>query len=302
MDKSVSSINPALAYVNQLDNPKTKKAMQDGLLACIRCMNPAYNVGDELEANWWEITQDDINNIRENLSDRYAPATVNLRMASLRGAWEWCWRLGYIDKDRYEKLVISDIKNGDEPPGRCLSSDEIQLLFEACGTTTEEGFRNRAMLALCLNCGFRRSEITSLKITDWHSNESRINFTGKGTKNSNVYISGVTKSFLEEYLSKRGDNGIWLFQSCSPSGKLQSDSGLGAQGFYDMLRKIQRIAGVQSLTPHDLRRTFITMLLDAGVDIVMVSKMARHSSIEQTKRYDRRPESARKEVFQTITF
>lgn len=301
MDKSVLTANPALAYINNLDNPRTKKAMQDGLLACLRTYGE-YQHGDELLVHWWELIQDDIDNIRSNLCDSYSPATVNLRMAALRGVWEWCWRLGYIDKDRYEKLVITDIKNGDEPPGRCLSLDEIQLLFDACDLETDEGLRNRAMLALCLNCGFRRSEITSLKITDYHSNESRINFTGKGTKNANVYISGRVKQFLEEYLAKRGYDGIWLFQSCSPSGKLQKDTGLGAQGFYDMLRKMQRIASVQSLTPHDLRRTFITMLLDAGVDIVMVSKMARHATVEQTKRYDRRPESARKEVFQNITF
>jgi site-specific recombinase XerD len=302
MATSVNNINPALAYINSLSNNKTIKAMKDGLLACIRCFDATYLPGDEMESNWWAIRQDEVNTIRDTLSDRYAPATVNLRMAALRGVWEWCWRLGYVDKDTYEKLVISDIKNGDEPPGRCLSIDEIHLIFNACDLNTGEGIRNRAMLALAIQCGFRRGEITNLKLSDYHPDENRFNFTGKGSKNANVYISGIALDFLNEYLSKRGYDGIWLFQSCSPSGKLQKDSGLGSQGFYDMLRKVQTEAGINHLSPHDLRRTFITMLLDAGIDIVTVSKMARHSSVEQTKRYDRRPESYRKEMFKTITF
>jgi integrase/recombinase XerD len=72
------------------------------------------------------------------------------------------------------------------------------------------------------------------------------------------------------------------------------DKPLTTQGIYYLLKSRAKRAGVKSFTPHDFRRTFVVDLLDAGVDIAIVAKMAEHASVNTIARYDRRPKRAKR--------
>lgn len=96
---------------------------------------------------------------------------------------------------------------------------------------------------------------------------------------------------LSDWLSARGMEPGPLFLPVNKAGKIGTKR-LTNQAIYNMLRKRALEAGLTRFSPHDLRRTFVSDLLDAGADIATVAKMAGHASMQTTARYDRRPEEA----------
>ena len=91
----------------------------------------------------------------------------------------------------------------------------------------------------------------------------------------------------------RGKDAGPLFFPAKRGGTLRHGRRLSPQSIYYLLKARAKKAGVRPFTPHDLRRTFVSRLLGAGVDIAIVAKMAGHSNIQTTARYDRRPEETK---------
>ena len=98
---------------------------------------------------------------------------------------------------------------------------------------------------------------------------------------------------MTDWIKIRGNTPGPLFLSVNKGGKLVYSRRLTPQAIYHLLAVRGKRARVKFFTPHDLRRTFVSNLLDAGVDIATVAKMAGHSNIQTTARYDRRPEEAK---------
>jgi len=102
---------------------------------------------------------------------------------------------------------------------------------------------------------------------------------------------------LEDWLKKRGSGPGPLFYVINKGGHIVFNlKGKSSQAVYKFLRKRNIESGVTSFSPHDLRRTFVSDMLDAGVDIVTVSKLAGHSSVTTTGRYDRRGEETKRKA------
>jgi integrase len=110
--------------------------------------------------------------------------------------------------------------------------------------------------------------------------------------------AGATK-FIKDWLTVRGDNPGALFVPVRRHGE-RAGMQLSTQAIYNILRKRAEQAGVQAVSPHDLRRTLITHLLARGVDLVTVSRIAGHASVTTTAHYDRRGEEAKHEAIQLI--
>ena len=116
---------------------------------------------------------------------------------------------------------------------------------------------------------------------------------GKRSKQRMAYLGDGAIAALTGWLEIRGKDTGPLFVSVKRGGHLRHGRRLSPQSIYYLLKVRAKRAGVKSFTPHDLRRTFVSRLLDAGVDIAIVAKMAGHSNIQATARYDRRPEEAK---------
>jgi integrase len=161
--------------------------------------------------------------------------------------------------------------------------------------------RDGALIAILRGTGLRRSELVKLELRDWNSNnESLVVRRGKRGKGRTVYLSGEAIIYLEKWLKVRGAEPEPLLCRIWKSGKLQLDRPMNSDAVWRILKKRASGAGVESFSPHDFRRTFCSDLLDAGVDIVTVQKLAGHASPVTTAKYDRRGEETKRKAVQKL--
>jgi integrase/recombinase XerD len=221
--------------------------------------------------------------------------TVNKMLAALRGVLRETWRLGQMSAEDFQRA--SDLRNvrGEVlPRGRALSSGEVRALFKSCaGDRTAGGARDAAMLALLYGSGLRRSELVALDREDYDAENSALAVRGgKGRKQRLVYVVNGGADAMAAWLRIRGDDAGTLFCPIDKCGRAVARR-LSAHAVMFVLRRRAKRAGVAAFSPHDLRRTFISDLLDAGADISTVQRLASHANVQTTVRYDRRGERAK---------
>jgi site-specific recombinase XerD len=162
------------------------------------------------------------------------------------------------------------------------------------------GIRDAAIISILFGAGLRREEITKLNLDDYDSENAKLVVRGKRSKQRIAYLGDGAVAALTGWLEIRGNDTGPLFLSLKRGGHLRHGRRLSPQSIYYLLKIRAKMAGVKPFTPHDLRRTFVSRLLDSGVDIAIVAKMAGHSNIQTTARYDRRPEDAKKRAAQLL--
>ena len=149
------------------------------------------------------------------------------------------------------------------------------------------------MVALLGSCGLRRSEATSLDLSHFDEEAGTLRVRGKGDKERLVYLGREALRVLLDWLGVRGADPGPLLCPVSKAGCVELRR-LSDQAVYNALRKRAREAHVRAFSPHDLRRTCITNMLDRGGDLSVVQDIAGHSSLSTTKIYDRRGEAAKR--------
>lgn len=237
--------------------------------------------------------------IRAALMGEYSPATVNKMLSALRGVLKTAWRLGLMSAEEQTRAVDLDpvgIARPDQAAGRALTPGELMGLLKVCQKDgTAAGARDAAILGLLYACGLRRSEVVKLDVSDYDPTTFVLTVrASKRGKTRVVPIENGAKAALQDWLHLRGDAPGPLFVRILKNGEPRPEHRLTAQGVYDILNRRGGEAGVDSFTPHDLRRTFAGDLLDAGVDLATVQKMMGHSNPATTASYDRRGERAKR--------
>ena len=251
---------------------------------------------------WHQVTYRDSMAVRIALADRYRPSTVNKMLSALRGVLKQTWRLGLIDADAYRRAAdVENFRVSDLLGGRALAGEEIGCLFETCAEDpTPRGTRDAAMLAVFYGCGLRRGELARLDVTDFDPEDGSIVVHGKRRKQRTVYLSEDGCRHVEAWLRDRGEEPGPLFCPVSQAGEVRISRMRGESIAY-ILRRRQEEAGTKPFSPHDLRRSFVTTLLDAGEDVFTVQKLAGHADSATTARYDRRGESAKRRAVQRLS-
>ncbi len=250
---------------------------------------------------WHKLRFETVQAIQTKLSEEgLAPATVNKAIAAIRGTLKAAWRLDLISGDEYAKAHDVRLVAGSRlPAGRCLSAEEIIVLFSTTQRdTTPCGVRDVAILALGYAAGLRRAEIASLEL-DQITEEGEflaVKVVGKGNKQRIVYLNNGGLVALKAYLEVRGEESGPLFYAGRKGGKLIEGQRLTDQGVYGVLLKRAEAAGVENVSPHDLRRSFVSNLLELGVDLVSTSQLCGHANVQTTARYDRRTEETKKKA------
>ena len=223
----------------------------------------------------------------------YAPATVNKHLAALRGVLREAWRLGQLPPDAYARLRdVAQAKGERLPAGRALTTSELSALFAACVDGTPVGVRDAVLFALLCGAGLRRAEAVSLSLASLDRVLWNLVVLGKGGRERLVPLSAGPRAALEQWLPLRGRREGPLVCRLTRSGLVLADCPLDAGAVAKrLLRRVAR-ARLRRCSPHDLRRTFVTRLLEAGADLSVTSALAGHRQVQTTVRYDRRAEHA----------
>jgi integrase len=290
--------HPAAVFLTSLPSAHSRRNMRRYLNQVAALLTNVEGV-DALEVNWAALRYVHVAAIRSQLMSQYAPATVNAMLSAVRGVLKQAWKLGQMSAEEYQRAIdVPNVKGETLPTGRDLSDGEILALVQACQRDeTPAGVRDAALIGVLATCGLRRAEVAALTSTDFDPLTGRLTVqSGKGRKARIVYAAGGALAALTEWLVIRGGDPGALFVPINKGGNLQQGRGISAQAIYFMLEKRANEAGVENFTPHDFRRTFVGELLDRGVDMVTVSKLAGHADPKTTARYDRRPEETKRQA------
>ena len=234
------------------------------------------------------ITQADSVNVSEyvihlskdrNFSDRSLARSIS----SLRGFFKFLLEDDYIIPEMLE--ILEPVKLKESLPV-FLTYEELQKLFSVVDTSTPSGFRDRTMLEMFYSSGLRVSELIDLKIGNVYRSKQLLLVFGKGSKERVVPYSDDAARYLHEYLDrmrhtlmKKGDFNEYVFIN-NRGGRLTR------QGVWKKLKEFAALAGItKDISPHKLRHTFATHLLEGGADLRSVQTLLGHASINTTEIY-----------------
>lgn len=285
--------NPPLVYLSRLA-PNSRRTMR-GALEVV-----AEIVGMEVESLPWHLLRNQhCEAIRAHLLSR-PPSTANRILSALRGTLRAAYRLGLMTMDDYSRATDIENVRGDRlPAGRGLSSGEVRALFAALDPSTSNGARDAALLAVLYSAGLRRAELVHLDVEHWDPTEESLRVVGKGNKERKVFLAAGAVAALNNWLARRGGAPGALFTRVIKGGTIIHER-LTEQAIMLCLARLAKRANVAEFSPHDLRRSFISDMLDNGIDLATVQALAGHSSPTTTARYDRRPDAVRRRAAQSL--
>ena len=166
---------------------------------------------------------------------------------------------------------------------KVLSEDDVYKLLDI-NICTPFDYRNKAMLELMYGCGLRVSELINLEINDIDEINSTIRVTGKGSKDRIIPVGEYSIYYLNEYLKIR-DN-LLKKKTCNKLFLNNHGLGITRQGFFKILKSLLKEKGLnENVSPHTLRHSFATHLVNRGADLRSVQEMLGHADISTTKIY-----------------
>lgn len=289
--------NPALVYLASLAAGTSERTMRSAL----QIIGDMIGV-DWLTLPWHELRYEHTAALRARLSERYEPATVNKFLSALRGTLRAARRLGQMTADDcLDACDLKPVRGQTLPAGRMLSAGELRALFAACHADhTPAGARDAGLLAVMFGAGLRRSEAAALELGDFDPDSGALTIRhGKGKKDRLTYLGDNGRAAVCAWLAIRGSEPGALFRPVNKSGSVALH-GMTPQSVYKRLQVRGAAAGLPGFSPHDLRRSYISHMLDAGVDIATVQQLAGHASVTTTARYDRRGEAAKQKAAQVL--
>lgn len=223
-----------------------------------------------------------------------APSTLNRNLASIRSFYQFLLKEQFITEN--PSLELEAPRTEKKLP-RVLSFREVELLLEQPETENKIGLRDKAMLELLYATGIRVSELVSLNVNGVNTKMGFIKCNGKGNKERIIPLGSVAIRSIREYL-KNSRPKILKARDEKALFVNQQGKRLTRQGFWKILKKYAHKAGIQmDITPHTLRHSFATHLLENGADLRSVQEMLGHADIATTQIYTHVARSKIKEVY-----
>ncbi|MGL1956090.1 MAG: site-specific integrase [Colwellia sp.] len=292
----INEKNPAIVFANSLSSKKSSKIT----LRVINYLCKIINNSNHLTFNWSKISYSQIIELRKKLVDKELKAkSINSYISTMKSVSREAWRIEIINIDTYMRIKdIQQIKGNSESTGKALSSHEINKILNFKSNKIID-IRDSAIIAVGYGAGLRCFELAKIKYND--INENQIYINGKNRIERTVYLPKPALKKLNEWLKIRGSHKGSIFCAMLKNEKI-SERQLSNRRIAEIIDKRCKKIGIDRFTPHDLRRSFATNLLENGVDVFTVQKLMRHANINTTIIYDKRSEKTAKEAIELLPF
>ncbi len=208
----------------------------------------------------------------------HTKSSVGRKLAAVRALFKHLVRTGRLSKNPAE--LVSTPKKEKKVPYH-LSIDEVTTLVEAPREPDILSLRDRAILETLYSCGVRVSELTGLDVGGIDLEGGTVRVLGKGSKERIVPVGSIARAALSRYLDARNNppHEAPLFTNAR-GGRLTSRS---VRRVVD--KHILRLATMRKISPHTLRHTFATHLLEGGADLRAIQELLGHASLSTTQKY-----------------
>lgn len=214
-----------------------------------------------------------------------AKTSIARKVAALRSFFKYCFKRGYIDKNPAHLLVVP---KKEQTLPKTATVEDINRMMEAVDTSTTKGLQDRAILELFYGTGMRLSELTGLNITDIDLKQNQVIVKGKGNKQRIIPMGKSVTEILKKFLPKRTE--LYGDRTDADARKALFIAASG-QRMYDRIvrymveKYLKRTSEVTQKSPHVLRHSFATHMLDNGADIRIIKEFLGHANLAATQVY-----------------
>lgn len=226
-----------------------------------------------------KVTFEDVKDYLEHLNlKKEKSSSVRRKISSLKSFYKFLYKNNYMDKKDYPLTKVAYPKMEKKLPKFIYYNDLLEIINES--TKDKDGVRDRLIIEMLYATGVRVSELVNIKVNDIDFNNRRIIVLGKGNKERIVYYGEYAEEVLKEYMkTHERKNHNYLFVN-SKGGQL-TDRGVR----YIIDNIMSKLSVKTHVTPHVLRHTFATDMLNNGCDIKVVQELLGHSSLKATEIY-----------------
>ena len=219
---------------------------------------------------------------------KYSKNTISRKVSSVRSFYKYLARESVID---YNPFSLTRGPKKDKLLPKFLYYNELEDLFDACDLETFLGIRDRLILEMLYATGMRVSELESVNINDINFSDNSIKVLGKGNKERIVYFGEYAREILDMYLNEREDKEEALF--INNQGKRLTPRGVR----YIINKIVDKTSLNTKVSPHMLRHSFATHLLNEGCDLLSVQELLGHESLKATQVYTHVTNDRLKDVY-----
>jgi site-specific recombinase XerD len=215
-------------------------------------------------------------------------SSTNLELAALRRVFRRAADAGLVDREKAEDAAqVKNARSNGVRAGNWLTPEQAKALLLAPDEGTLKGKRDSAILGLLVGCGLRRAELVSLVVGEIQMREDRWvipELVGKGDRVRLVPIPAWVKERLDLWTVAAEITKEKMFRAVGKNGKV-SGASLSTTAVWKIVLHYAHRAGIERLTPHDLRRTCAKLCRRSGGDLEQIQFLLGHSSIQTTERY-----------------
>jgi len=221
-----------------------------------------------------------------DLSDEgMAKSSISRKVAALRSFFKYCFKRGYIEKNPAHLLVVP---KKDKTLPKTVTPEDLERLLDSVDISTTRGLQERAILEVFYGTGIRVSELVGLNITDVDIRSGQISVLGKGNKQRVIPLGNTAIGIIKKFLKQR----IQLYGERTDSDARKAlFLAAGGQRIYDRTvrymveRYLKAHSEVTQKSPHVLRHSFATHMLNNGADIRIIKEFLGHANLAATQIY-----------------